>query len=163
MTEQESQEIVLKGLGVAPGICIGKAYLVDKEGVNVVKKYYIAESDLHKEENRFKSAVSKSRHELCEIIQETPRELRQHTAILETHIVLLQDKLLYGRTLDTIQRFSIQCGMGSQERRRRAESHVPEHDRALLQGARRRHRPCVGPDHAAFGGRRRAVSLSEHR
>ena len=105
MTEQESQEIVLKGLGVAPGICIGKAYLVDKEGVNVVKKYYIAESDLQKEENRFKSAVSKSKHELCAIIQETPRELRQHTAILETHIVLLQDKLLYGRTLDTIQRF----------------------------------------------------------
>ncbi len=105
MAEQETQEIVLKGLGVAPGICIGKAYLVDKQGVNVVKKYYVDASDLHKEENRFKSAVAKARQELCTIIQETPRELRQHTAILETHIVLLQDKLLYGRTIDTIQQF----------------------------------------------------------
>jgi phosphotransferase system enzyme I (PtsI) len=103
MTEQESQEIVLKGLGVAPGICIGKAYLVDKEGVNVVKRYTIAEADLGREENRFKSAVNKARQELSAIIQETPRELRQHTAILETHIHLLQDKMLYGRTLDTIQ------------------------------------------------------------
>ncbi|WP_373497878.1 phosphoenolpyruvate--protein phosphotransferase [Desulfococcus sp.] len=105
MTEPESQEIVLKGLGVAPGICIGKAYLVDKEGVNVVKKYTVAESEIQKEENRFKAAVGKARQELRVIIQETPKELRQHIAILETHIVLLQDKMLYGRTIDTIHRF----------------------------------------------------------
>lgn len=105
MTELESQEIVLKGLGVAPGICIGKAYLVDKEGVNVVKKYTLPESEIQKEENRFKAAVSRAREELRRIIEETPRELRQHVAILETHIILLQDKMLYGRTIDTIHQF----------------------------------------------------------
>jgi hypothetical protein len=39
MENQEHQEMILKGIGGSPGICIGKAYLVDKEGVDVVKKY----------------------------------------------------------------------------------------------------------------------------
>ena len=41
MEDQESQEIILKGIGGSPGICIGKAYLLDKEGVDVVQKYMV--------------------------------------------------------------------------------------------------------------------------
>lgn len=103
MSNSGNQEIVLKGIGGSPGICIGKAYIVDKEGVNVVKKYYISEDDLQNEKNRFKAAVKKATDELHEIIENTPEELRQHANILETHAVMLKDKMLYGRTIETIE------------------------------------------------------------
>jgi phosphotransferase system enzyme I (PtsI) len=98
------KEIILKGIAGSPGICIGKAYLVDKEGVDVVEKYYIGDSDLEAEINRFKSAVKKAIDELAAIMADTPDEFRQHAHILETHKVLLQDKMLYDRTIDIIKK-----------------------------------------------------------
>ncbi|QTA83440.1 Phosphoenolpyruvate-dependent phosphotransferase system [Desulfonema limicola] len=100
--DTENQEIFLKGIGAAPGICIGLAYLVDKEGVNVVKKYYIGAENIDNEKKRFKAAVKKAKDELHKIIQETPDDFRQHASILETHVVLLKDKMLYGKTIETI-------------------------------------------------------------
>jgi phosphotransferase system enzyme I (PtsI) len=104
MKDTEVKEVVLKGIGVSPGICIGKAYLVDREGVNVVRKYHIQSEDLQQEENRFKSAVGKSKEEMKAIIEDTPTDFRQHAAILETHLVLLKDKMLYGKTIETIKK-----------------------------------------------------------
>ena len=36
MSETQIDEIRLTGINASPGICIGKAYLVDREGVKVV-------------------------------------------------------------------------------------------------------------------------------
>jgi phosphoenolpyruvate-protein phosphotransferase (PTS system enzyme I) len=94
----------LHGIGGSPGICIGKAYLVDKEGVDVVPKYAIGESRLDAEKKRFKMAVKKAIDELHAIINETPAALRENAKILETHVVLLKDKMLYGRTIETMEK-----------------------------------------------------------
>ncbi len=99
-----SEEFVLTGIGASPGICIGKAYLVDKEGVEVVQKYAIEPKDLHTEINRFKTAVKAVTDELHAIIENTPEAFREHAYILETHLVLLKDKMLYGKTIETIKR-----------------------------------------------------------
>ncbi len=103
MLDTMTHEIVLKGIGTSPGICIGKAYLVDKEGVDIVKKYHIHEFHLHNEKNRFKNAVKKAEKELHSIIEDTPEDFRDHAKILETHIVLLKDKMLYGKTIEIIE------------------------------------------------------------
>ncbi len=99
-----NDEITLKGIGASPGICIGKAYLVDKEGVKVVKKYFIDPARLESEKNRLKQAVKKAKDELNGIIADTPEEFREHANILQAHVVLLKDKMLYGRTLEVIER-----------------------------------------------------------
>ncbi len=104
MKDQDVQEIILKGIGGSPGICIGKAYLVDKEGVDVIKKYVVREASLSTEVGRFKTAVKKAREALRKIIDDTPEELRQHAQILETHMLLLEDKMLYDRTIDVIEK-----------------------------------------------------------
>ncbi len=101
--ESETQEIRLSGISASPGICIGKAYLVDTRGVEVLNTYYIRKSDLKKEENRFKTAVKKAKSDLRDIIKDTPREFRLQSSILETHVVLLEDKLLYAKTLKVIK------------------------------------------------------------
>lgn len=103
MPSKENQEIVLHGIGGSPGICIGKAYLVDKQGVDVVPKYAICETKLDREKKRFKVAVKKAIDELHAIIGDTPAELRENAKILETHVVLLKDKMLYGRTMEVIE------------------------------------------------------------
>ncbi len=104
MIVKEQQEIILKGIGASPGICIGKAYLVDRGTVDVVKKYIIRKEDLEKEKNRFKASVQRAKEELHQIIEKTPEEYREHANILETHVVLLKDKMLYGKTIETIER-----------------------------------------------------------
>jgi phosphotransferase system enzyme I (PtsI) len=97
------EEILLSGIGASPGICIGKAYLVDKEGVDVVTRYAIAPDHLKNEIKRFKAAVKRSKDELRAIIENTPEEFRQQTGILEAQEVLLKDKMLYGKTIATIE------------------------------------------------------------
>ncbi len=104
MDKKKTQEMILKGIGGSPGICIGKAYLVDKEGVDVVKKYVIREESRSAEVGRFKTAVKKAREALRQVIDKTPEELRQHTQILETHMLLLEDKMLYDRTIEVIDK-----------------------------------------------------------
>ena len=104
MLNTNENEIRLHGINVSPGICIGKAYLVGKEGVDVVDKYFISKDNLQKEIKRFKSAVKHAKDKLQEIIETTPEELQQHIHILETHKVLYKDKMLYGKTIETIEK-----------------------------------------------------------
>lgn len=101
-THTRQDEIIVKGIGTSPGICIGKAYIVDREGVDVVEKYYIPDDRVQLEKTRFKSAVKKAKDELHAIIEEIPEDLRDHARILETHVVLLKDKMLYEKTIETI-------------------------------------------------------------
>jgi len=103
MTETGSREIILTGINASPGISIGKAYLVDIEGVAVIKKYFISEDDVSDEIKRFKSAVNKAKQQMLTIITNAPEELRDHTYILETHKTLLKDKMLYGKTIEIIK------------------------------------------------------------
>ena len=103
MAEQDKKEQVLKGISASPGICIGQAYLVDKEGVDVVHRYDLPKEKIDGEIKRFKAAVKKACDELKEIIENTPDDLRDHVNILETQEVLLKDKMLYGRTLEIIE------------------------------------------------------------
>ena len=103
MPESISNEIVLYGIGGSPGICIGRAYLVDKGGVDVLPKYTVPKAKLESEKKRFKAAVKRATDELRRIISENTEGFREPTSILETHLVLLKDKMLFGRTIDMIQ------------------------------------------------------------
>lgn len=103
MQDSLKKEIKITGISGSPGICIGKAYLVDKEGVDIVEKYSIPRGKIKKEVSRFKTAVQQSKNELVAIIERIPEDFRQHAFILETHLVLLKDKMLYKKTIDTIE------------------------------------------------------------
>jgi len=96
-----SGELILKGINASPGICIGKAYLVDKEGVDIVARYYIEKQNRQGEIKRFKAAVKRARDEIRAVIDGSPEEL-QHAYILETHLALLKDKMLYDKTIELI-------------------------------------------------------------
>ena len=99
---QPTGELILKGINASPGICIGKAYLVDKEGVDIVARYFIEKNKRQSEIKRFKAAVKRARDEIRSVIDGSPEEL-QRAHILETHLALLKDKMLYGKTIEIIE------------------------------------------------------------
>ena len=99
---QPSGELILKGINASPGICIGKAYLVDQEGVDIVARYHIKKKKRQGEIKRFKAAVKRARDEIRSVIDNSPEEL-QRAHILETHLALLKDKMLYGKTIELIE------------------------------------------------------------
>ncbi|MDL2274903.1 phosphoenolpyruvate--protein phosphotransferase [Desulfosarcina sp. OttesenSCG-928-G10] len=103
MEGHDGREIVLTGIGASPGICIGKAYLVDREGVDLVKRYTLDVGSIAAEVRRFKTAVKKTADDLRQIMDATPEAFRQHARILETHLSLLEDKMLYDRTIEVIE------------------------------------------------------------
>ena len=63
----------------------------------------LANPEIVEEIKRFKAAVKKANDEIREIIDNTPEELRDHVNILEAQKLLLKDKMLYGRALETIE------------------------------------------------------------
>lgn len=99
----QSLEKRITGIAGAPGICFGKAYLVDSGGVDVIKKYNLAEDEIKAEVARFKTAVNSAKNELKEVIRNTPQALGEHVQILETHLLLFKDKMLYEKTIKAIE------------------------------------------------------------
>jgi phosphotransferase system enzyme I (PtsI) len=102
MDRAVTDQIILRGISGSPGICIGKAYLVDREGVNLIKRYPISPEIVPNEIDRFKTAVDKAKKDHARVIDSLGDDLSENLNILETHMVLFKDKMLYGKTIDTI-------------------------------------------------------------
>lgn len=88
------QEKKFNGVVASPGIVIGKAYLLDRRKV-VVAGRRIAETSIKDEVARFKKAVASSKAQLEELKKRISKGLgKSHLYILDTHIMLLEDRLL---------------------------------------------------------------------
>jgi phosphoenolpyruvate-protein phosphotransferase (PTS system enzyme I) len=101
--DKEPSESLVKGIGASTGVAIGRAYLVDRTRVKVVYQYLLNESQIEPEKERFKAAVDKADTQLHQIIQEIPEEIQDHAGILDTHRLILRDRMIYDQTLETIQ------------------------------------------------------------
>lgn len=97
------EQVIMKGIGGSPGICIGKAYIVDREGVELVKRYPVTEDGVPAEINRFKNAVKLASDEHTAIIESLNSDLTDQLDILQAHLALYKDKMLYAKTIDTIK------------------------------------------------------------
>ena len=87
-------EKIFNGIGASPGIVIGRVYLLDRRKV-VVAGQRIEDVNVKSEVSRFKKAVEVSKGQLEEIRKRYTRDLgKSHRYILDTHIMLLEDKML---------------------------------------------------------------------
>jgi phosphotransferase system enzyme I (PtsI) len=102
MNISTSRQIIIKGISGSPGICIGKAYVVDREGVNLTKRYPVSDALVPKEIDRFKQAVLKAKNDHAKVIESLEDDIGENLNILETHMALFKDKMLYGKTIDII-------------------------------------------------------------
>ena len=96
-------EIVYRGVVASPGIVIGRAYLLDRRKV-VVAGRRIDDINVKEEVARFKQAVDRSKSQLEELKKRFSKGLgKSHLYILDTHIMLLEDKMLIDGTVKRIR------------------------------------------------------------
>jgi phosphotransferase system enzyme I (PtsI) len=96
-------ETTHKGIVASPGIVIGRAYLLDRRKV-VVAGRRIESVRVKDEIARFKKSVELSKTQLEELKKRITKGLgKSHFYILETHIMLLDDKMLVDGTVKRIK------------------------------------------------------------
>ncbi|HBN26740.1 MAG TPA: phosphoenolpyruvate--protein phosphotransferase [Desulfobacteraceae bacterium] len=101
MSPSMFEEKFLYGINASPGICIGRAYLVNHVNMDIVEKYYLSSKDLPAEIKRFKAAVKKTKDELDQLIKKTPDAMQRQTDIFKSHLMMLKDKMLYDKVIET--------------------------------------------------------------
>lgn len=100
----EKKSFVLKGIGVSPGIVIGKAYLYDRFNAQV-SFYKLRDKSLVSEEiKRFKAALKESEKQLLEVKNKLWELAGQEPLyIIDVHIMILKDKMFINHTIQYIK------------------------------------------------------------
>ncbi len=99
--EQASKNIT--GIGVSPGIAIGKAYLLERGRIPIPYYTLLGEEAVSDEVKRFEAAVTKAEEDLESLKEKVHPDLKEHAHVLEVHQMILRDHLLYDETLRLIR------------------------------------------------------------
>src|SRR5512134_909506 len=90
----DMHEKIYRGIVASPGIVIGRAYLLNRRKV-VVAGRRIEEVSVKDEVARFRKSLELSRNQLEDLKKRFSKGLgKSHLYILDTHIMLLDDKML---------------------------------------------------------------------
>ena len=102
------QNKVLKGIAASPGIIIAPAHvLADRNRVQVFYRYLGSRHQVAEEQERFREAIIRTQQELSRSKEAIPEDFREHAYIVDTHLLILQDRLLLDETLRLIQEETI--------------------------------------------------------
>lgn len=109
MPEDElKRTVVLKGIGVSPGMVAGKAYLFDRLDTQI--SFYKLENPrlVTREVTRFRKAVRESVKQLLEL-QHRLRDLEgvEPLYIIDVHILILKDRSFLNRTIQHIREVGV--------------------------------------------------------
>ncbi len=93
----------IKGIGVSPGIVVGKAYLVDRGKIDAPARV-LPEFQVPQEVARFRDSVEESKKQLHQVKEKLLREDSSGISyIIDTQLLLLEDKQFIDKTISTIQ------------------------------------------------------------
>ena len=97
----------LRGVAVSPGIVIGKARLVDRSKVKIFYQYLLGDDQLNREIERFEEAARTTEDQLNAIKNGMPEQLKGHSFILDSHLMILKDSMLHDATIQRISKEKI--------------------------------------------------------
>jgi phosphotransferase system enzyme I (PtsI) len=106
--DQTMKTLVLKGVGVSPGIAIGRCYRFDPSD-SQVSFYKLSDTSLIPAEVlRFKKALKESEQQLLEIQKNLKKEkVTEPIYVIDVHILILRDKIFTNRTIKYIRRLGV--------------------------------------------------------
>jgi phosphotransferase system enzyme I (PtsI) len=87
-------ERILTGIPVSAGISIGKAFFLNRRHAQQLHRHSISEDLVGGELGRLADAFEQARTELSAIRDKVPPELREHAAIIDSHLMILGDPKL---------------------------------------------------------------------
>jgi phosphotransferase system enzyme I (PtsI) len=92
-----------KGIGVSPGIAIGRAVIIERREASVFR-VPIREEDVPSEVNRFLEALEKTRDELQELKQKVSRSMgEEYASIFEAHAMMVSDPSFADKVVQKIE------------------------------------------------------------
>ncbi len=93
--DQEDDEIRLKGSPISEGIAIGNLYFLEDEKDDALPDFTIQASEIDKEIQRYRDAISSSRQDLHAIQNRLAEEgSSEAVSIIDSHIQMLEDPLM---------------------------------------------------------------------
>lgn len=95
-------ETVRKGTAAAPGIAIGRAYLMDRRRLKVPKRHILAD-EIDQEIERFHRALDSSDRQLERIKDKIEARFDDHYNIITAHQLILHDEHLVDETIRNIR------------------------------------------------------------
>jgi phosphoenolpyruvate-protein phosphotransferase (PTS system enzyme I) len=103
MDSEKRVEQSIKGIGAAPGVSIGKAF-VHVANELYVPQYTVRADDFENEIRRFELALLKTRHEIAEIRNQVAERLGEEEAqIFDAHLMVLEDPALIDETISMMR------------------------------------------------------------
>lgn len=106
--------IEIQGIGAAPGIVIGKVFLLDRRSV-IVPHVHLNHTQIEEEIERFLGALEKSRLQLKEIATKVVQSQNEHASIIQAHEMMLQDPTLVQQTTTRIRNEQVNAEWAVQE------------------------------------------------
>src|SRR5438874_6659023 len=92
-----------KGIGVSPGIAIGRAVIIERREASVFR-VPIREEDVTPEVNRFLEALDQTRDELQELKQKVSRSMGdEYASIFEAHAMMVSDPSFADKVVQKIE------------------------------------------------------------
>jgi phosphotransferase system enzyme I (PtsI) len=93
------KNFVLQGIPASPGIILGRAKVLrGREGYQVSPRLLYTQTEVDEELRRFRRAVDQTAEELNNHLKDLPAELKEHSHILETHLIILRDPMIFQET-----------------------------------------------------------------
>jgi phosphotransferase system enzyme I (PtsI) len=106
--EQGKKTFVLKGIGVSPGVVIGKVYRFDPLDAQVSFYKLNDDSLIPHEVERFRNALKESTRQLVELQENLKKtKVTEPLYIIDVHVLLLSDKRFINRTIKYIRRLGV--------------------------------------------------------
>ncbi|MCK4549986.1 MAG: phosphoenolpyruvate--protein phosphotransferase, partial [Candidatus Krumholzibacteria bacterium] len=98
----EKPEMIFDGIAAAPGIAFGEAFVINVEDLSVDDER-IGAGQVADEVSRFESALVATEKELKDLAHVLEEEMgKEHTKILDSHILMLSDEVMRKETVDMI-------------------------------------------------------------
>ncbi|MFC1709008.1 phosphoenolpyruvate--protein phosphotransferase [Candidatus Omnitrophota bacterium] len=97
-------ELILRGIPAAPGIKIGKAYLIGQEDY-VVPKKVISDGQVPFEVARFEDALINTRKEILALQNKVSKGMgTEHAEIFDAHLLVLEDRMLIEEVISRVKK-----------------------------------------------------------
>ncbi len=94
---------VFSGIAVSNGVAIGKAHLLDRSKLCIIKHRIEADA-IEAEVARFREAIEQTKLQMQQIKKRAQKVADKYAVILDTYTLLLEDEILVSDTIDNIRR-----------------------------------------------------------
>lgn len=93
---------ILHGIAVSGGVAIGRAYILNKCRFSGTTRQTIADHDVGREELRLTKAFDAALFDLERVSSLVPEEMKEHAALIGSHLMMLKDRKFRQRALDHV-------------------------------------------------------------